>query len=194
MRIMILAGLLAGALATPAFAQDSSAGLGGFHVEAIGGYDSTEIQNDSDGGLLYGVGAGYDFRLGRAILGVQGEATESTNDGCQAGALVPGDSLCASAGRDLFIGARAGFVVGRNVLLYGTAGYTNARFKLAYDDGTPAGTNDFTDAANLDGVRVGAGAEFGIGSHAFLRTELRYANYEHGSDRSQAIGGLGFRF
>jgi outer membrane immunogenic protein len=194
MHKFLIAALLAGALATPAFAQDTRPPVGGFHVEAIGGYDSTQIQEDSGGGLLYGVGAGYDFRVGRAVLGIQAEATESTNDGCVASVFAPGDSFCASAARELFIGGRAGFMVGRNVLLYGTAGYTNARFRVDYDDGTAPGTNDFTYAQNVDGVRVGAGAEFGLGRNAFLRTELRYSNFEGGSDRGQGVAALGFRF
>jgi len=194
MRKLLIAGLLAGPLSTAAFAQDSSPPAGGFHIEGLGGYDSARIEDDKDGGVLYGVGAGYDFRVGRALLGIQGEASESTNDGCVFGLAAPGDSLCARAGRELFIGGRAGFMAGRRILLYGTAGYTNARFRIDYAAGTAAGTNNFSVAQNLDGVRVGAGAEFGIGSRAFLRTELRYSNFEQGSDRGQAVAGFGFRF
>ena len=194
MRNMMIVALLAATLSTPAFAQESAVPAGGFHVEGLAGYDSARIADDKDGGLVYGVGAGYDFRVGRAILGIQGEASDSTNDGCTSGAFVPGDSFCGTSRRELFIGGRAGFMAGRRVLLYGTAGYANARFHLAYDDGTAAGTNNFSLSENLDGVRVGAGAEFGIGGRAFLRTELRYANYEQGSDRGQALAGFGLRF
>lgn len=193
MRKILFAGLLAVPLSTPAFAQDSRPPVGGFHVEALVGYDSARIVSDNDGGLLYGVGAGYDFRLGRAILGIQAEASDSTNEGCLRSLSVPGDSICARASRDLFIGGRAGFMAGRRILLYGTAGYTNARYRVDYDDGA-AGTNDFSLSQNLDGVRVGAGAELGIGNRAFLRAELRYSNYEQGSDRGQAVAGFGLRF
>lgn len=193
MRKILFAGLLAGAFSTPAFAQDSRPPVGGFHVEGLVGYDSARIVTDNDGGVLYGVGAGYDFRVGRAILGIQSEASDSTNQGCLRGLAVPGDSICARASRDLFIGGRAGFMAGRRILLYGTAGYTNARFRVDYDDGA-AGTNDFSFSQNLDGVRVGAGAEFDIGSRAFLRTELRYSNYEGGTDRGQGVAALGLRF
>jgi len=194
MRKMLIAGLLAGPLSTPAFAQNSSPPTGGFHVEGLGGYDSARVLSNDDGGVLYGIGAGYDFRLGRALLGIQGEASDSTNEGCLRGVIVTGDSVCAAAGRDLFIGGRAGFMAGRRVLIYGTAGYTNARFRVDYLDGTAAGASNFSYAQNLDGIRVGAGAEFGIGRRAFLRTEFRYANYEGGSDRGQGVAGFGFRF
>jgi outer membrane immunogenic protein len=105
-----------------------------------------------------------------------------------------GDALCADAGRELYIGGRAGVLVGRNVLLYGKAGYTNARFDVDYDDGTPAGTNDFSFSENLDGVRVGLGAQFGISRNTYIRTEGRYSNYEQGSDRGQVTAAFGFRF
>jgi outer membrane immunogenic protein len=197
MRHFLIAGLIAGAFATPAFAQVAPPPPGpqaGFHVEGLLGYDSARIYQDSDGGLLYGIGAGYDFRAGRILLGITAEAVESTNHGCIQGLAVPGDSLCSRAGRDLYIGGRAGANVARNVLLYATAGYTNARFRVDYDDGTPGGTSTFGYSQNLDGARVGLGAELGIGRNAFIRTEARYSNYEGGSDRGQVVGGFGFRF
>jgi outer membrane immunogenic protein len=194
MRIIHAAALLAAATATPAFAQQGSASMTGFHVEGLVGYDSTEIADDSEGGILYGARAGYDFQSGRAVFGIEAEANDSTNEGCVTGIAAANDSLCVGAGRELFFGGRAGFIVGRNVLLYGTAGYTNARFDVDYDDGTAGGAGNFVDHANLDGVRIGAGAQFGVGRNAYFRTELRYANYEQGSDRGQVVGAFGFRF
>ena len=98
------------------------------------------------------------------------------------------------AGRDLYVGGRVGSVVGGNTLLYAKAGYTNARVRVDYEDGTAGTVNDFTDRTNLDGVRAGAGAQFAIGSNAYLKTEYRYSNYQDGVDRHQVVGGLGFRF
>ena len=69
--------------ATPALAQAPQ----GPRVEALVGYDAPRIRvNDSgingtfkDEGVVYGVGAGYDFALGnRASLGVDVEASDST--------------------------------------------------------------------------------------------------------------------
>ncbi|MEA3047277.1 MAG: outer rane immunogenic protein [Sphingomonadales bacterium] len=196
MRITLIAGLIAAASAAPAFAQDAPppAPLSGFHVEGLVGYDSTEIADDSEGGILYGARAGYDFQSGRAVFGIEAEANDSTNEGCVTGIAAANDRLCVGAGRELFFGGRAGFIVGRNVLLYGTAGYTNARFDVDYDDGTAGGTSNFVDHADLDGIRVGAGAQFGVGRNAYVRTELRYANYEQGSDRGQALAAFGFHF
>lgn len=194
MRMIYAAALLAAGSAVPAFAQDAAPSQGGFRIEAIAGYDAAEIIGDSDGGVVYGVGVGYDFQAGRALLGVEAEATDSTNDGCVANVAQAGDSICAAAGRDLYVGARAGIMVSRTIELYARAGYTNARFNIAYDDGTPGGAGDTSFSQNLDGVRVGAGAQFRIGRHAYVSGEYRYSNYEQGSDRGQFLGAVGFRF
>ena len=70
--------------ATPALAQAPQ----GPRVEALVGYDAPRIKvNDSgingtfkDEGVVYGVGAGYDFALGNgASLGVDLEASDSTS-------------------------------------------------------------------------------------------------------------------
>lgn len=187
------AALLAGTIATPALAQDNP-NLGGFHIDGIVGYDRPSIQNEHANGVTYGVGAGYDFRSGNAIFGIEAEATDSSADRTVDGAVIAGDSLRVRAGRDLYIGGRAGFGVGSNSLIYAKAGYTNARFRADYDDGTAATVNDFTQRTNLDGIRAGVGAQIGVGSNAYLRTEYRYSNYQDGVDRHQVVGGFGVRF
>jgi outer membrane immunogenic protein len=196
MRIHCIALLLASTLATPAFAQDEPAPtpspMSGFRVEALAGWDHTEILDDDDGGILYGAGIGYDFQTGRAVLSIEAEANDSTNNGCITGFSNANDRFCVTSGRDLYIGARAGFLVGRNVLLFGKAGYTNARYVSEYDD-SAAGIHDRY-GANLDGIRVGTGAQFGLGAHTYFRAEARYSNYEGGGDRGAILGAFGFRF
>ena len=187
------AALLAGTIATPALAQDNP-NLGGFHVDGIVGWDRSNIQNEHANGVTYGVGAGYDFRAGNAIFGVEAEASDSTADRSVTGAVIAGDSLRVRAGRDLYVGGRVGFGVGSNSLVYAKAGYTNARFRADYNDGTAATVADFTQRTNLDGIRAGVGAQIGVGSRAYLRTEYRYSNYQDGVDRHQVVGGFGVRF
>jgi outer membrane immunogenic protein len=187
------AALLAGTIASPALAQDTNH-LGGFHVEGLVGWDRPNIDGEHANGVLYGMGAGYDFQSGNAIFGVEAEATDSTSDERANGVTIAGDELRVRAGRDLYVGGRVGFGIGHNSLIYAKAGYTNARVRLDYDDGTAATLADFTTRANLDGIRGGVGAQIGIGSNAFVRTEYRYSNYENGFDRHQVVGGIGFRF
>ncbi|HEV7661473.1 MAG TPA: autotransporter outer membrane beta-barrel domain-containing protein [Allosphingosinicella sp.] len=78
------------------------------------------------------------------------------------------------------------------MLLFGKAGYTNARYVQEYDDSAGGIHERF--GQNLDGIRVGAGAQFGIGRNAYFRTEARYSNYEGGGDRGALLGAFGFRF
>ena len=104
MRIHCIALLIAGALATPAFAQDEPAppppppSNSGFRIEGLVGWDHTEILDDDEGGFLYGVGIGYDFQTGRAVLSIEAEANESTNNGCLTGIVNANDRLCVIRG------------------------------------------------------------------------------------------------
>jgi outer membrane immunogenic protein len=95
-------------------------------------------------------------------------------------------------GRDIYVGARVGTTVGANTLLYAKAGYTNARVRTTYDG--PGTALDFDVGENLDGFRVGAGAEFALGPNSFLKTEYRYSNYEQDFAKHQVVAGFGFRF
>ena len=192
-KFAIAAAVAAATIATPALAQDTN-NLGGFHVDGIVGYDHPSISDESADGIVYGMGVGYDFQSGNAIFGVEAEATDSSADESLTGAVLAGDTLRVRAGRDLYVGGRAGFGIGGNSLLYAKLGYTNARVRVDYEDGTAGTVNDFTQRTNLDGIRAGAGAQIGLGSRAYLRTEYRYSNYQDGVDRHQVVGGFGVRF
>lgn len=193
MRKYLLAALLAGTVATPALAQETSP-FAGLRVEGIVGYDTTDVEGEGSDGVLYGAQVGYDFQSGGAVFGVEAEASDSTVDECVNDAVVVGDTLCADLGRDLYVGGRVGAALGRNMLVYGKAGYTNGRVSLDYEDGTAGTANDFEVGENLDGVRVGAGLEFALGPNSYAKTEYRYSNYEQGFDRHQVVAGFGFRF
>ena len=193
MRKYILAALVAGTIAAPAYAQDASP-FTGLRVEGIGGYDQMKVDGGKSDGITYGVGIGYDMQAGGAVFGIEAEAADSTVDECIADFDVTGDELCAEQGRDLYIGGRAGAVVGGSTLLYAKAGYTNSRVRLDYEDGTAGTVNDFSEGAGLDGVRVGAGAEFALGTNAYAKAEYRYSNYEQGFEKHQGVVGFGFRF
>ena len=193
MRKYLLALFAAGVAATPAMAQES-APFSGVRVEGIVGYDTTDVEDENSDGITYGAQVGYDIQSGNAVFGIEGEASDSTVDECVNDVDVVGDELCVQAGRDLYVGGRVGAVVGSNVLLYGKAGYSNARVALDYEDGTAGTALDFEEGENLDGVRVGGGAEIALGPNAYAKAEYRYSNYEQGFDRHQVVGGIGFRF
>lgn len=190
MRILVLATLLASAAAAPAMAQDA-APFTGPRVEALVGWDRVQADGHDDD-IGYGIAAGYDAQIGKAVIGGEVEYSDSNNKTCDDGAKTVADPrLCLKAGRDLYVGGRVGTTVGANTLLYAKAGYTNADAKFTSDDGT----DEVTLAKNhLDGVRVGAGVEQKIGGKAYVKGEYRYSNYEQGVERHQVLGGVGIRF
>ncbi|MGE4322237.1 MAG: outer membrane protein [Sphingobium sp.] len=176
--VIFAAAAAVSAVSAPAFAQEA-APFTGPRAEVLVGYDKVDTNGSGIGnpdGLLYGIGLGYDVAVGGAILGIEGEVTDST-----ANANYFGDDVDAE--RDLYIGARAGFVIGDQALAYVKAGYTNARIKQEGFSGD-----------NLDGVRVGAGLEYKLGGQLFLKGEYRYSNYELDVERHQVVGGVGIRF
>jgi outer membrane immunogenic protein len=161
MKLKLAAAVLAAttACATPALAADFT----GPRVGATIG-----LADDDFGGsevFTYGVNAGYDFDLGRAVVGGTIEYQDSSEDG---------------VGRDLSATVRAGLKASENVLVYGLVGYTN----LGIED---------TDV-ELDGVRAGAGVEVALGSNAFGQVEYRYSNYEADVEGHQFVLGIGYRF
>ena len=189
MRSIVVAALFAASAATPALAQDK-APFTGARVEALAGWDRVQ-NNGHDDGVGYGLGAGYDFQTGMGLVGIEAEASDSSVKQCAGSRTVADPRFCAKTGRDLYVGGRVGTVVGGSTLLYAKAGYTNARAKLTSNDGTGQVTLGRTD---LDGVRVGAGVEYALGTNAFVKAEYRYSNYESGFSRNQVVGGFGFRF
>lgn len=217
MRKFVVATLLAGAaVASPALAQDSNPTFTGPRVEAILGYDhvgaGSNVDNDNGNddqsidGLLYGVGVGYDVAVGGAVLGVEGEYTDST---AKSDRSDPTDQFGygrVNQGRDLYVGARAGILANPSTLVYVKGGYTNSKL------GVLAGnTNQTTDTSfKLDGWRVGAGVERALNANTFAKIEYRYSNYTDAhidymdgstsrefdvdTDRHQVVASIGMRF
>jgi len=162
--------------ASPALAQER-ASVGGGYVGVVLGYDEVSFDDGVDSGgtgdLMYGVTAGYDVGFGGSgFFGAEVEAAESQVAITVSDVLTVGDSFTLGAGRDLYVGARVGLAVGGRTQVYVKAGYTNLKMNAEYDDGTTV----IADSDSLDGVRVGAGVEIGVGAVA-LRGEYRYSKY-----------------
>ena len=199
MRTKILAAALiaSSALAMPAFAQDA-APFTGPRAEAVVGWDRVEDGSLNGGkrdGVVYGGQIGYDFQRGNTVFGVEGEVTGASTKDTARGVLVAGDELRTKAGRDLYAGARLGFVVGQNTLIYAKGGYTNAQFKTDYN----SATTSISDRENVDGWRLGAGAEVKLTDKIYAKAKYRYSKYSNddaGIDakRHQVLGGVGIRF
>ncbi len=197
-RYWIAGALAVGALSAPAGAEPAGppAPSSGVRVEVITGYDDTifDVTEDSKG-LLYGVGLGYDFRLGNKVrFGIEGEAGDSTAKACQSSLFFAGDRLCQVARRDLYAGGRLGMIVGKRNLVYVKGGYSNYRLHSSYVAPAGAPVGSVSGTGNLDGLRLGGGAEIAVGRRTFIKAEYRYSHYETDLDRHQGVLGFGFRF
>lgn len=209
----------ASALASPAAAQ-GRAPFTGPRVEAVVGYDVTKAgssvdndasRNDDESieGIVFGVGAGYDIAVGGAVVGAEAEFTDGTAKTRFEDGDFEGFGLGrVETGRDIYVGARAGAVVGENTLLYVKGGYTNARFNVRASDGETELRRNF----DTDGWRLGAGAEMMLSDNAYAKLEYRYSNYSKGevdferedvpdsarfhldTDRHQVVAAVGMRF
>lgn len=204
--------------ASPAFAQEVDSTFTGPRVEGIIGYDvtkagssvdndTTQSDDESIDGLLYGIGAGFDFAVGNFVAGVEGEYTESTaKTGFDNGDFEGFGFGNVKAGRDLYVGGRIGIKAAPQTLVYAKAGYTNARFDVLASDGTTELKTNF----DTDGYRLGAGVEQAISENTFAKVEYRYSNYSEGeidypvgtdsdrfdidTDRHQVVASVGLRF
>lgn len=202
----------------PALAQDASP-FTGPRVEAVLGYDVSKagssvdddanVDNDqSIDGLLYGVGIGYDHDFGSIVAGAEAELTDSTAKTEFDNGDFEGFGFGnVKANRDLYIGGRIGVKATPRTLIYGKAGYTNAKFDVLSSDGTTEFRQDF----DADGYRVGAGVEQALSERTFAKVEYRYSNYGRAevdfdgdipdserfdidTDRHQVVASVGMRF
>lgn len=184
-----VAGLAA--TATPAAAQVAPAPVGP-RVEALVGYDALRVDlndfgiNDKlrDNDIFYGVGAGYDFAVSPTVsAGVDVELSGSNNN---ANYNDFEENAEIRTGRDAYVGGRVTLPVSQSANVYAKAGYTNLRVK--------GEANGIDDSFNLDGYRLGAGGQFGIGGRAYVGGEYRFSDYEDDVTRHQFALTVGTRF
>ncbi len=203
MKKLIILAAASAALATPAYAQQAG-DMSGIRVGALIGLDSVSVDDGANSGseedFLYGGFVGYDHDFGSFVLGAEAEIADSSVSQSATNIFVAGDSATLKAARDIYVGVRAGFKISANGMVYAKGGYTNAQAKLSYTDAT--GT--VTGSDELDGVRLGAGAEFKVMENAFVRLEYRYSDYGEydfqgvatglDANRHQGVVGFGFLF
>jgi outer membrane immunogenic protein len=191
-----VAGVVAVFVAQGALAND----LAGFRVEGMLGLDGPEGWLIGDAkGLLYGVGAGYDFALGESLaLGIDGEIAGSTASqdyrvfGPGGTEQVYGEG---TVGRDLYVGARLTGKVADRVAVYGKVGYSNAKVsaRVFLPEFGPGREE------TRGGWRAGFGGQILWGK---LYTGLEYRYTDYGSQgfandnirRHQLVGNVGVRF
>lgn len=191
-KLFALASAAAASLATPAMAQDA-APFSGAHIGVEGGWSRVGGGHRVGGdGFTYGGTLGYDVAADKLRVGPEIEFSDSTQKECRPDAALGATARrCERSDRDLYAGARLGYVVSPSVLVYSKAGYTNARFSDRIEG---AGTADVDGDRNRSGYRIGAGAEFTVTSAVYVSGEYRYSHYASNIHQNQVLAGIGLRF
>lgn len=207
----IKSAFLAAALAVSSsvFAQDA-ANFSGPRIEARLGVDSVKSKysetftfdftdpafptetdsfgaRDNASGAFYGVGIGYDIAIRNFVIGAEANIDFSSVE--QESDLFELDDEYVKAGRDIELSARAGLLIASNTLFYVKGGYVNGRVKVVGED---EDDERVSEGRNLDGWRLGAGAETAISASTYLKFEYNYTDYENLKDsESETFAGAG---
>lgn len=169
----------------------------GFFVSASVGYGWSDSEHELDvsgavtasdkesidaDGVFGAVGLGYDITLrDNIVLGVFGDyAFGDLDDKYDLGGVPVKTSY-----EDIWaVGGRLGVIVHKDMLLYGTVGYTRADLTVKNPDGKAS--------EDLDGFFVGAGLERLLCTNLYLKAEYRYSNYDDiSSTETVTTGGCG---
>lgn len=174
------------AVAAPAIAAEP---FNGPFVGVEAGWQQDGFSERSNGvtfsanadGFRYGAFLGYDFRAGsNAVAGLEVGLSDST---------AKSELLDGRADRTVDVTARAGALVSPTSLLYGRAGYSNAR----------GSDFDGNFGETRDGWLLGAGYEVMLGTSASARLEYNYSQYDDADTgvtpkRHALKAGVAFRF
>jgi len=197
--------LLAFAASTFLVALPAQAQFSGPRIEGRLAYESVEATietgdplatDDSESAISYGAEVGYDVQLGPLVVGAYAGAEGSNLRTCQE--VFGNDEGCIGQGRNLYVGARAGFSPVPRVMLYAKGGYSNGSVNVEYD-----GPVDFDVSDSFDGYHLGVGGELAVAAGLYGRIEYVRTDYGDfrfdedtigGLDRGQVMVGLGLRF
>lgn len=155
------------------------------HGASLGG----SIDGLGSSGLFGEASLGFDKQMGRVVLGV---FAGINIDDSEFVAEVHGSHEDDGAGAEVtfskkwggVVGARAGFLVTANTLVYGEGGYAFGEMeKLSFSahetgEDSVAGEVFPKQDTDLSGYFVGAGVESALGSGWFVRASGRYVKYD----------------
>jgi len=182
------------AAATPALAS-GDVPFSGPRIGVDGGWGRVAGHRISSDGFLYGATLGYDVASGPIRFGPEIRLGDSTQKVCRshpAGGSAA--RVCERSDRDLYAGAKLGYVVTPKVLLYGTAGYTNVRFSDRFSDLSVGPVKNIDVSYNHDGFRVGGGTEYAVTSNIFVTGAYQYSMWKNHIHQNQLLAGVGYRF
>ncbi len=146
--------------------------------------------NDTRNGVGYRGYLGYDFQLGRVVIGAEAGIGGGGRSLRQSGAR---GTYVLNPGLTYDISARAGVVPVEGLLIYGRAGY---RWQQSERSTIPAGASaaTLTTKQTERAVTYGAGVELQISERLSVRAEYNRTPYDQAL-RANAISlGAAFRF
>ena len=176
------AALLAGT-ATPALAQDTD-NLGGFHVDALVGYDRANIEDEGTSGIVYGVGAGYDSAPATTDLGIE---TSQRSTAVSAAPQARSSATSFASPRPISMSAARSRSRGWQSLLTPRRVYQRPMATLTMTT-APRRPAPFWPAIRISTESASAGAPFGIVQHLF-RTNIA-SNYQMARSHSWSAARL----
>jgi outer membrane immunogenic protein len=196
-KIIILAAFGA-AISTPAIAQDEGLAKSGARIEARVIYEtptvSSVISNNDifkiGSAVAYGAEAGYDFKVGEAVVvGPYVNYEKSSVKSC--------DGFdCIKVKDNFAAGLQVGYAFSERSQVYGKIGY--AKLRLTAQVGNPALPSSFSVSDSGSGAQGAIGYEHGFGQNLYGRVEFGYGdNGEIGGinvQRRHAGVALGMRF
>ena len=157
--VAIFAAVASLTLATPALANNFT----GVRAEATVGLDDvTGPKPINRNDVKYGFGAGVDAEIYKnVIVGVEGNVDNVFDR------------------RNIGVGARLGYVVTPNVMVYGKVGYANWKQ---------------TTSRELEGLRFGGGVEAKVSGPFYVKAEFRHTHFDHRVGTNGGLLGVGVRF
>ena len=217
--ILLASSALLFASAVPAMAQDApsapadSVSFAGPRAEIFGGWDRVDTRTRFDDGTTVltdkghkagwtaGGLVGYDMALGdRLVVGAFGSYALSSTRQCGGAGDFTG---CIKSGREIEGGARVGGKIGGNTLIYAKGAYVNGQIRGTFTDGVDLVSTH----RNRGGWRAGAGVEYALNPHAYVKLEYDYTRFKRFDaadldtantslrfNKNQVLGGFGIRF
>lgn len=200
-KILILATAASALATSPAMAEDD-ASFTGPRIGLEGGWARVagDGHKGSDG-FSYGALLGYDVGSGAVRFGPEVKFGDSTQKHCKpypAGGSADAH-ICRRSDRDLYVGLRLGVVAAPNLLVFGTGGYTNARFSDHYRDITVGPRRDYHIGRDVGGYRFGGGLEYAVTPNIYVSGTYHYSGWKHKDwdhhvHQNQVLAGVGYRF
>lgn len=168
----------AGIAAIPAIPAVDAIQFGAVGLDGIGG-----------DGFIGGGRLGYDFAIGRFLVGVFGEYNFSNvESNLDMSFFGTGASYSLEKDNEWTVGVRAGAVIAPRTLAYALIGYTESDFSL--NGPGIAATATFDPERTLSGVTFGGGVEYALSGNIFLGLEGQYTLYDKETwfDGRDAVG------